>query len=131
MSIRRFYLIGFAVLMAFDTLTQVSLKLATANAGGFSPTLAWVSTVVLEGWFFAALIGYLGAFVTWMTLLKHAPMGPAFAASHLEVVAVLIISVVYFGERLTLLQSTGALMIVLGIVCLAMSEGEAPASQER
>ena len=61
------------------------------------------------------VIGYVGSFVTWMTLLKHAPVGPAFAASHLEVVTVLIISVLAFDEKLTLMQLLGGASIVLGI----------------
>jgi len=102
----------------------VSLKLSTRKVGGFAPTLDWIGGVVGEGWFYGALAGYLGAFFTWMTLLKHAPIGPAFAASHLEVVAVLIISVLWFGEHLSWIQGLGALSILAGIVCLAVSEGE-------
>jgi drug/metabolite transporter (DMT)-like permease len=111
--------------MLFDTVTQVSLKLATAQAGSFVPELAWLTRVCAEPWLYAAIGGYLGAFVTWMTLLKRAPVGPAFAASHLEVVAVLIISVWYFKESLSAGQLAGGLCIVAGIVCLAFSEGEA------
>jgi drug/metabolite transporter (DMT)-like permease len=124
MSRRRFYVIGFGILMLFDTLTQVSIKLATAHAGGFVPQLSWLLAVATEPWLYAAIMGYLGAFVTWMTLLKHAPIGPAFAASHLEVVSVLIISVLFFHERLTPGQILGGLCIAAGIVCLSLSEAE-------
>ena len=72
------------------------------------------------------MAGYVGAFITWMTLLKHAPIGPAFAASHLEVVTVLIISVAFFGEQLSLIQIVGGASIVLGIVCLSRSESVQP-----
>jgi drug/metabolite transporter (DMT)-like permease len=128
MSRRRFYLFGFGILMLFDTLTQVSIKLATAHAGGFMPQLSWLMDVIAEPWLYAAVMGYLGAFVTWMTLLKHAPIGPAFAASHLEVVTVLIVSVLFFHERLTPGQMLGGLCIVAGIVCLSLSEAEQPES---
>lgn len=124
MSRRRFYVLGFGALLVFDTLTQVSLKLSTHEVGGFAATVEWVTGVVSEGWLYGALAGYLGAFFTWMTLLKHAPIGPAFAASHLEVVAVLIISVVWFGEHLTWIQGLGALLILAGIVCLSVSENK-------
>jgi drug/metabolite transporter (DMT)-like permease len=131
MSTPRFYVLGFGALLLFDTLTQVSLKLSTHEVGGFAPTLNWIVGVLSEGWLYGALAGYLGAFFTWMTLLKHAPIGPAFAASHLEVVAVLIISVVWFGERLSWVQGLGALLILAGIVCLAVSEDKShPASPE-
>jgi drug/metabolite transporter (DMT)-like permease len=124
MSSKRFYFLGFAALMLFDTLTQVFFKLATQHAGAFAPTAGWLLGIVHNGWIFGAVLGYLFAFVTWMTLLKHAPVGPAFAASHLEVVTVLGVSVVYFGEHLTLLHALGGLCIVLGIVCLSFSEAK-------
>ena len=72
------------------------------------------------------MLGYLGSFVTWMTLLKHAPIGPAFAASHLEIITVLIISFVVFGERLNPTQLLGAASIVLGVICLSMSKAKHP-----
>ena len=68
------------------------------------------------------MIGYLGAFVTWMSLLKHAPIGPAFAASHLEVVSVMLLSWWMFAEPVTPTQILGAVAIVAGIVCLAVAE---------
>jgi len=122
MSTPRFYAFGFGALMLFDTLTQVSLKLSTRDVGGFAPTLGWIGGVLGEVWIYGAVAGYLGAFFIWMTLLEHAPIGPAFAASHLEVVAVLIISVIWFGEHLSWTQGLGALLILAGIVCLAVSE---------
>ena len=124
MSVRLFYVIGFSVLMLFDTLTQVSLKLASNHAGEFTLTFEYLQDVILNPWIYGAVCGYLGAFFTWMTLLKHAPVGPAFAASHLEVIVVLIISVVFFGERLAPLQIIGCLCIVAGIVFLSMSESK-------
>ena len=126
MSTRRFYLIGFGALILFDTLTQVSFKLATGLAGEFSPHWEWLAKVFFNPWIYGAVAGYVGAFITWMTLLKHAPIGPAFAASHLEVVTVLIISVAFFGEHLSLIQIVGGVSIVLGIMCLSMSESENP-----
>lgn len=124
MSTRRFYILGFGALMLFDTLTQVSFKLATTHAGEFAMTVEWLLEIFHNYWIFGAVIGYVGSFVTWMTLLKHAPVGPAFAASHLEVVTVLIISVLAFDEKLTLMQLLGGASIVLGIICLSMSEKE-------
>lgn len=124
MSTRRFYILGFGALMLFDTLTQVSFKLATTHAGEFAMTIDWLLEIFHNYWIFGAVIGYVGSFVTWMTLLKHAPVGPAFAASHLEVVTVLSISVLAFDEKLTLMQLLGGASIVLGIICLSLSEKE-------
>ena len=81
-------------------------------------------SIFSQPWIYGAVLGYLGSFVAWMTLLKHAPVGPAFAASHLEVVLVLVVSAVYFGDRLAPMQVLGALLIVIGIICLSLSEAE-------
>lgn len=122
MSTRRFYLFGFGALMLFDTSTHVFLKLTATQVGEFTMAAGYLREVAVTPWIYAAAAGYIGAFITWMTLLKHAPVGPAFAASHLEVVTVLVVSVPLFGEHLTAPQIVGAVCIVLGIVCLGTSE---------
>ena len=121
MSAARFYVMGFGALLLFDTWTQVAFKLAARQTGEFSWSIRWLEAAALTPWIYGAVAGYLGAFVMWMTLLRHAPVGPAFAASHLEVVTVLIISVPLFGERLAPLQIAGAACIVSGIVLLSLS----------
>ena len=122
MSRKRFYAFGFLVLIIFDTLSQVCFKMAAIQADPFEIEAAWLIRVTESPWVYGAIAGYLGAFVTWMTLLRQAPVGPAFAASHLEVVGVLIISVPLFGEILSLPQLIGALLIVTGVLCLAKNE---------
>jgi drug/metabolite transporter (DMT)-like permease len=120
----RFYLLGFSVLAGFDTSTQVFFKLASLHAGTFAPSLAWAGQVVRTPWLYGAMAGYLGSFVAWMTVLKHAPVGPAFAASHVSVILVLVISVLFFGDHLSALQIAGALCILLGVGCLSVSKAQ-------
>lgn len=119
---RRFYLIGFIVLMGFDTLAQVSFKFAGNHALPVTADLAWLLRVFGQPWIYGALLGYVGAFFTWMSLLRHAPIGPAFAASHLEVASVTLLSVWLFHEPLTLARVLGAVAIVAGILCLGAAE---------
>ena len=124
MNRTRFYVIGFGILVLIDTWTQVSFKLASQQTGEFVLSTTWVKAAAGSPWIYGAVAGYLGAFVTWMTLLKHAPVGPAFAASHLEVVTVLIISMPLFGEHLSSPKIVGAICIVLGILLLSLSESK-------
>ena len=124
MSRSRFYVTGFSALALFDTWTQVSFKLATHKTGEFDMTMAWLKAAIASPWIYAAVAGYLGSFISWMTLLKHAPVGPAFAASHVEVVTVLLISVPLFGEHLSPTKILGAACIVLGIILLSLSESK-------
>lgn len=122
MTLRTFYFFGFIVLIAFDTFSQVCFKMTAINAEPFLIEVEWLWRVLRSPWVYGAIAGYLGAFITWMTLLKHAPVGPAFAASHLEVVGVMMISVPLFGESLSMHQIIGAILIMAGVICLAMGE---------
>lgn len=119
---RSFYFFGFLALVIFDTLAQLNLKLAADHAIPLEFSTTWLLRVFGRPWVYGALIGYMGAFFTWMTLLKRAPVGPAFAASHLEIVSVTILSVWLFDERISLHQIVGALAIISGILCLAFTE---------
>ena len=62
------------------------------------------------------------AFVTYVSLLKHAPVGPAYAAAHGHIASVLLISIIFLGERLTALQAVGAMVIFVGVAILAVTE---------
>ena len=78
--------------------------------------------VVEEPLIRVVLACYAGAFVTYIALLKYAPVGPAYAAAHGHIVTVLVISILFLGERLTLLQGLGGLAILGGILILAVTE---------
>jgi drug/metabolite transporter (DMT)-like permease len=120
--LRKFYVIGFLVLACCDTLAQCSIKLATIHAGAMQLHLAWAASMIHQRWLYFAIVGYIGSFFTWMTLLQHAPVGPAFAASHLEKVSVLVVSVVWLGERLSMVQAVGCVLILGGIALLGAAE---------
>ncbi|HEU4663190.1 MAG TPA: EamA family transporter [Dokdonella sp.] len=122
---RRFYLVGFLVLVCFDTFAQICFKLTANHAMPPAADLGWVLRVLSSPWVYCAIACYIGAFVTWMTLLEHAPIGPAFAASHLEVLSVMGLSVALFDERIGAPQWIGGALIIAGIVCLAISETDA------
>lgn len=119
------YAFGFLLLLAFDTLAQLAFKLAGMHAFPPRADLDWLLRLAAAPWSYAAVIGYIGAFFTWMRLLERAPIGPAFAASHLEVVSVMLLSVWLFDEHVGALQALGAALIVAGIVCLALGERRA------
>src|SRR5438309_11406848 len=106
---KKFYLIGFLALIGFDTFSQVCFKMAAIQAEPFRIEIEWLFRALETPWVYGAIVGYLGAFVIWMTLLRHAPVGPAFAASHLDVVGVLIVSVPLFRESLSIAQMFGAM----------------------
>lgn len=119
---RRFYILGFLFLMIFDTVGQISFKMSATAAEPLEANWMWITRIFTHPFVYFAIFGYIGAFFTWMTLLRRAPVGPAFAASHLEVVTVMIASVIVFGENISVAHLTGAIFIVGGIICLAFAE---------
>ncbi|HTR00303.1 MAG TPA: EamA family transporter [Candidatus Acidoferrum sp.] len=132
---KKFHFAGFGLLMMFDTLSQVSFKYTATLALPLEFSLDWVWRVVSHIWLYGAILGYIGAFFTWMTLLKRVAVGPAFAASHLEVISVMLLSWWLFNEPITVAKVLGALLILGGIVCLAVAEqqlsaGSQPAAHE-
>lgn len=126
---RRYYMIGFLVLMGFDTLGQFSFKLAAMGSAPASFDFAWLARVAAEKWTYGSIVGYVGAFFTYLTLLRHAPVGPAFAASHMEIVSVLALSALVLGESLTVTQALGAVCIGAGILLLAGGNGRAASGE--
>ena len=123
---KRSILLGFAALLCLDTLAQIGFTLAAAPAGEARFDWHWVLATVSQPWALAVLVGYIGAFGVYMTLIKSAPIGPAFAASHLEIVLVILVSILFLGEALSLAQALGCLCIVGGVLVLAATETEAP-----
>lgn len=120
----RFYITGFMILMAFDTLAQISFKYTALHALPLVMDMAWLERVFGQPWVYGAFVGYIGSFFTWMTLLRRVPVGPAFAASHLEVISVMIASAWLFHEPLSWQKLCGAVLIFAGICCLAYAESE-------
>ena len=122
--------------MCFDTMAQIGFKLAAVDSiahsvfpASFSAqdVGAWIWYIVTAPWIYLSVCGYLGAFITWMTLLKYAPIGPAFAASHLYIVSVMLFTIAFFPrEGLTMLQVVGCLFIMGGIFVLAAETGPDP-----
>ena len=115
-------LLGFLLLVCVDTFVQFGFKKAGTGCAEPSLDWSWIECVVNEPWSAAVLCGYGAAFLIYMTLLKHAPVGPAFAASHMEIVTVTLISVLYFGDQISALQAIGCCAIVAGVIVLAATE---------
>lgn len=120
--IRTTVIVGFILLIALDTYLQIAFKLASQATLPMTFDIEWLRRVIRSPWTHSILIGYVFAFLIYMTILKHAPVGPAFAASHAEIVIVTIIGVLYFGESITWVQAGGCALIVAGIGVLAATE---------
>lgn len=119
---KKLVILGFLLLLGIDTLQQVTAKLAAINIGEPMPHVDWLFKVLNEPLVYAVLGLYCAAFVVYSWLLRIAPVGPSYAALHGHVVTVLLVSIFFFGERLTMIQVAGCGLIVAGIIVLAVTE---------
>ncbi len=119
---KQWVIFGFLLLLSIDTIQQVVVKIAGNRLGEFDFSRAWLDRVGAEPLVAVVAACYIAAFFTYTWLLKVAPVGPAYAAVHGHVVTVLIISILFFGEKLTLLQGLGCALIAGGIIVLAVTE---------
>jgi drug/metabolite transporter (DMT)-like permease len=116
------FLLGFLVLLAFDTAGQVGFKLTADAVGVAVPTVAWAWAVLRTPTTFVICGAYLGSFITYMSLLSRSDVGPLFAASHLELVTVTAVSAIWFGERFGASEAMGCLLIMGGVLVLGLTE---------
>jgi multidrug transporter EmrE-like cation transporter len=119
---KRSFYFGFLLLLSIDTFNQVAFKLAGERARPVTLDVPWVLRILSEPWSYTIIIGYCAAFLTYMMLIKRAPVGVVFAASHLEIVTVLVVSLVLFKETQTLIQWAGCAAIIGGVVILGLTE---------
>jgi drug/metabolite transporter (DMT)-like permease len=115
-------ILGFALLIAVDTFVQIGFKFAGENTLPVTLDLPWLERVTREPWLLGVMVGYGAAFLIYMTIIRSAPIGPAFAASHLEIVTVTLFSVLFLGDRLSPWQAVGCCAIVCGVAILAATE---------
>ena len=118
----RIFLLGFPVLVAIDTAAQVCVKLAGNRISEFEPNVLWFIRAIHEPLLYLVLLFMALSFGVYMWLLKHFPVGPVYAAAHTNIVTVLIVSVMYFGETFGWLQVIGAGFILAGVAVLAVTE---------
>ena len=120
---RRSLVTGFVLLLVCNTVAQLALKSASTGALPLQASTAWLSRLLHQRALYAAIVCFVSGFLVWMALLRHAPIGPAFAASNLDIVGVLIASHWVFGEHVGPWQLLGATAIVAGVACLAVAAG--------
>lgn len=122
-------ILNFAALVGFTALGQFSFKIAANRLGVVSLDAAWARAFLHEPSVALILFANLGAFVSYLRLINKAAIGPAFAAAHLSIVVVVIVSVAYFNETLNWVQAFGCVAIFIGVVILGYTEFSA--SSER
>ncbi len=111
-------LAAWIALLGFETLCQISLKLAGRQTGAFDFSADAFHRGFATPWLWVAIGCYIGAFLAWMTILRKSTLSAAFTTSALVFVAVMLASWLVFGEHIGWLQLLGAAIIVGGILMI-------------
>jgi drug/metabolite transporter (DMT)-like permease len=110
--------LAWILLLGFETLCQISLKLAGRSTGMFDFSVAAFQHALATPWLWVAIGCYVGAFLAWMTILRKSTLSAAFTISAIVLVAVMLASYLVFGEHLSWKQLLGASIIVAGILAI-------------
>jgi drug/metabolite transporter (DMT)-like permease len=117
--------IAWLVLLGCETVCQISLKKAGLDVGAFDFSRAAFARALAQPWLWSAIGCYIGAFLSWITILRKSTLSAAFATSAIVFVAVMAASWVVFGEHVGAMQVAGSLIILLGILMLGADEAAA------
>lgn len=111
-------LLAWLVLLALETLCQISLKLAGDATGAFHFDRASVLAALSTPWLWVAIGCYVGAFLAWMTILDKSALSSAYPTSAVVFISVMIASWIVFGEPVDWEKALGSAIIVAGIMML-------------
>ena len=117
--------LAWALLVAIETLGQVAMKIAGTHAGFEVLDAATLRAALATPWLWLAVACYLGQFALWMGILEHSELSVAFPITAVVLVAVLLVSWLWFGEALGGSKLAGAAVIIAGILLLGSERAPA------
>jgi len=110
--------VPWALLIAFETGSQLSLKAGSAGLAGETLQWMWFVDVASRPLIWLGVLCYIAAFAMWMTILSRLPLGVAFPASALVFIVVLLSSYLVFREAISPWQLAGCGLILGGVLLL-------------
>lgn len=108
-------MIAWPMLIGFDTVSQLALKVGSDALIG-TTGITWLVAVLCSPWIIGGVAGYLGSFAAWMLILRRTDLSLAFPMTALAYVSVLITSQVLLGETVDLVRWVGVTCIVSGFL---------------
>jgi drug/metabolite transporter (DMT)-like permease len=117
-------LFAWLLLLVFETISQLALKIGGEALAHVPFGLAWLSEAAGNPWVIAGVFGYLGSFSAWMVILDRVPLSFGFPLTAVVMLAVAIASRYVFGEELTSWRVVGIGLIVTGVIVMRDGEGE-------
>ncbi len=110
--------VPWALLIACETGSQLSLKAGTAGLAGETLQWVWFVDAASQPLIWLGVSCYIAAFVLWMTILSRLPLGVAFPASAMTLIVVIFVSYLVLGESINLWQLIGVALVMFGVLLL-------------
>jgi drug/metabolite transporter (DMT)-like permease len=104
--------------------TQLAFKWAGTELDDLEFGPAFIKAALTKPSVWVAILGYLGMFVLWLTILKRTPLSRAFLITAVVYVPVTLGAWLIFGEHISALRAVGTAAIMAGVVLI----GSAPTS---
>jgi drug/metabolite transporter (DMT)-like permease len=109
-----------AVTVACTVYGQIIVKWQTGRIGTFPAAtddrLRYFWDLLTNPWMISSLAATAIAAAAWIVALSHLELSRAYPFVSASFVLVLVLSVIVFGESMSLLKISGALLIVAGLI---------------
>ena len=113
-------------LLAFCIAAEIGRELCfKAAADAAAERASYALAVARSPLAWAGVSLWLLEVVGWIAALQHTPLNVAFSVIALVYAGVPIAATLLLKERLATRQTTGAILIVLGVLCVGLSGGPA------
>jgi len=106
------------LLLAFDTASQLAFKLGADGLDAIPFGFGWLLAAVSTPWVAVAIACYLGAFLSWLLILRDTDLSRAFPLSAAAYLSVMLASAWLLGEPIDLSRWLGAGLIGGGVTIL-------------
>ncbi|HEY3326286.1 MAG TPA: EamA family transporter [Novimethylophilus sp.] len=114
----------FALVLAWDTATQILLKIGVSSHGQFpmhSMRAVWsyLAAIATEPFVWLGVLALILAFLTWLAIIARVELSKAHPATSFSYVTVTMASGIFLHESISLLKICGIFLIMLGVYLVA------------
>lgn len=108
-----------AITLSLTTYAQLMVKWRVLQHGHIPGSvhgkLTFLASLLVDPWIVSALLGAFVAALSWMAALSRLEISRAYPFIGLSFVVVLLMSAIFFGERITTAKVAGVLLVVTGV----------------
>lgn len=114
--------IGILLTISFSVYSQLVIKWQVNNAGELPldsfGKIRFLFFLLLNPWVISAILATLGAGLSWMLAMSKFDLSYAYPFTSLIYVLMMVASVIFFNESLTVNKVIGVFFIIIGVIIL-------------